>query len=278
MTAPAGAALPPPPDHADPMQRLLAIMARLRAPDGGCPWDLEQTHTTIAPYTIEEAYEVAEAVNQGDPQALKEELGDLLLQVVFQAQIAQDAGGFTFADVAEAISTKMIRRHPHVFAQADGRDSDGQVAAWEVIKAEERAAKGKAESVLDDVALALPALLRALKLQKRAARVGFDWTDPKDVFDKLREELAEFEAEFTAPTRDAARLEEELGDILFCAVNLARHLNVDPEAALRGTNAKFDTRFRFIEAALRAEGRSVEAASLAEMEALWQAAKRAPAL
>lgn len=274
MTAPAGAALPPPPDHADPMQRLLAIMARLRSPEGGCPWDLEQTHATIAPYTIEEAYEVAEAVSQGDPQALKEELGDLLLQVVFQAQIAQDAGGFTFADVAEAISTKMIRRHPHVFAQADGRDSDGQVAAWEVIKAEERAAKGKAESVLDDVALALPALLRALKLQKRAARVGFDWTDPKDVFDKLREELAEFEAEFTAPTRDAARLEEELGDILFCAVNLARHLNVDPEAALRGTNAKFDKRFRFIEAALRAEGRSVEAASLEEMEVLWQAAKR----
>ena len=136
MTAPAGAALPPPPDHADPMQRLLAIMARLRSPEGGCPWDLEQTHATIAPYTIEEAYEVAEAVNQGDPQALKEELGDLLLQVVFQAQIAQDAGDFTFADVAEAISTKMIRRHPHVFAQADGRDSHGQVAAWEVIKAE----------------------------------------------------------------------------------------------------------------------------------------------
>lgn len=270
--------LPAPPDHTDPMERLLAIMARLRSPEGGCPWDLEQTHATIAPYTIEEAYEVAEAVEQGDPQALKEELGDLLLQVVFQAQIAQDAGGFTFADVAEAISTKMIRRHPHVFAQADGRDSDGQVAAWEVIKAEERAAKAKAgpASVLDDVALALPALLRALKLQKRAARVGFDWTDPKDVFDKLREELGEFEEEFTAPTRDAARLEEELGDILFCAVNLARHLNVDPEAALRGTNAKFDKRFRFIEAALRAEGRSVEAASLAEMEALWQAAKRVP--
>ncbi len=270
----------PPPDHADPMQRLLAIMARLRDPEAGCPWDLEQSHATIAPYTIEEAYEVADAVAEGDPQALKEELGDLLLQVVFQAQISQDAGGFTFADVADSIATKMIRRHPHVFTAPDGRDADGQVAAWEVIKAEERAAKATEGpgSVLDGVARALPALLRALKLQKRAARVGFDWTDPNDVFDKLREELGEFEQEFTAPTRNPARLEDELGDILFCAVNLARHLNIDPEAALRSTNAKFEKRFRFIETALTADGKSVEGASLAEMEALWQAAKGEKAL
>ena len=261
----------PPTDR--PIDQLLAIMARLRDPDGGCPWDIEQTFASIAPYTIEEAYEVADAIQRGDLKDLKEELGDLLLQVVFHARMAEEDGLFGFEDVAQAISDKLLRRHPHVFGDASHRDSAEQTLAWETIKAEERAAKGRDASVLDDVPVGLPALTRALKLTKRAGRVGFDWPTVAEVMAKLAEEVAELSVELERGNVAAAR--EELGDLLFVCANLARKLDVEPEDVLRGANAKFTRRFQFIERSLAAQDRTPEQASLQEMEELWTAAKRA---
>jgi MazG family protein len=256
--------------------RLLAVMARLRDPDGGCPWDVQQTFRTIAPYTIEEAYEVADAIERGDPEALKEELGDLLLQVVFHARMAEEDGLFDFAAVATGIADKMTRRHPHVFADAQVASAAAQTRAWEAHKAAERAGKappgGPPASVLDDVALALPALSRAQTLQRRAARVGFDWPEVTPVLDKIEEELAELRHEI-ATGGAAERLEDELGDLLFAVTNLARHLDVDAEAALRRASGKFERRFHAVEATLAAAGRALAEASLDEMEAAWQAAK-----
>ena len=258
-----------------PMFRLIEIMARLRDPDGGCPWDLEQTFATIAPYTVEEAYEVADAIERGDLNDLRDELGDLLLQVVFHARMAEEAGAFDFASVAEAINDKMVRRHPHVFGEVRHRDAAEQTEAWEAIKAQERSAKAGAEpaSLLDDVPVGLPALTRAVKLSKRAARVGFVWPSAVEVLAKLHEEVAELEAEVAAGDIEKAR--QELGDVLFVCANLARELDVDPESALRTTNAKFVRRFQFIEAELAARGSSPEASNLEEMDALWEAAKAA---
>jgi MazG family protein len=258
-----------------PIDRLLGIMARLRSPEGGCPWDLEQTFATIAPYTIEEAYEVAEAIEHGDMAQLKDELGDLLFQVVFYAQMARENGDFDFDAIARAIADKMVRRHPHVFVRDDGRDAAGQVEAWEETKARERAAKadsGAGPGILDGVARTLPPMTRALKLQRRAARVGFDWDRPETVLDKLAEEAGEI-AEEIRTDAPFDRLEDEMGDLLFVCVNLARKLEVDPERALKRANGKFERRFRHIETELRASGRSAEEATLDEMEALWQAAK-----
>jgi MazG family protein len=262
----------PPPADRDPLARLIAIMARLRDPGGGCPWDLEQTFATIAPYTVEEAYEVADAVQRGDLADLKEELGDLLLQVVYHARMAQETGAFDFQDVAEAICDKMIRRHPHVFAEVRHRDAAEQTVAWEAIKAEERKRKAERPSVLDGVPTGLPAMTRAVKLTARAARVGFDWPSTDEVLDKLREELAELEAEIDVGDRAKAR--EELGDLLFVCANLARKLDVEPEDALRAANAKFARRFAYIEAALEKTGRTPDQSDLAEMDGLWDEAKR----
>lgn len=251
---------------------LLEIMRRLRSPDGGCPWDLEQSFATIAPYTIEEAYEVFAAIEDKDWPALKDELGDLLFQVVFHARMAEEDGLFDFGGVVEAVTAKMIRRHPHVFAAA-GRPADtgAQTAAWEELKAVERGAKGP-KGVLDDVPLALPALTRAEKLQKRLSSVGFDWHSAKLVLDKVAEEAAEIveAVDCGAPQDEVAG---EVGDLLFVVANLARHLKVDPEAALRTTNSKVERRWRWIEAQLAAEGRGPKDATLAELEALWQRAK-----
>jgi len=254
-----------------PIDHLKAIMARLRDPDGGCPWDVEQTFATIAPYTIEEAYEVADAIERGDFDELKSELGDLLFQVVFHARMAEEAGLFAFDDVVRAMSDKLIRRHPHVFAQEAARpDAVAQKLRWEDIKAAERVAKAQ-HGVLDDIPVGLPALARAAKLTKRAARVGFDWPSTDEVFDKLDEEVAELRAEIAAGDLDKAR--EEMGDLLFVVANLARKLGVEPEDALRGANAKFVRRFGFIETELTKDGRTPEQSDLAEMDALWDAAK-----
>jgi ATP diphosphatase len=254
------------------LARLLGIMARLRAPDG-CPWDQVQDFASIAPYTIEEAYEVADAIAQGpQPAVLLDELGDLLFQVVYHAQMAQEAGWFGFGDVAQAISEKMIRRHPHVFGEAAARDAAAQTTAWEVQKASERAARAET-GTLAGVPVGLPALTRAAKLTRRAARVGFDWPDAGQVLDKLEEEAAELRAEL--PAMDPARLQDEVGDLFFVVANLARKLDLDPETCLRAANAKFERRFGSVEAGLAAGGRSPADASLDEMEALWQAAKRA---
>lgn len=263
----------PPPDDPDPLRRLIAIMARLREPDDGCAWDLEQTFATIAPYTVEEAYEVADAIERGDLAELKDELGDLLLQVVFHARMAEEDGAFDFDDVARAICDKMIRRHPHVFGAASHRTAAEQTTAWEAIKAEERAAAAKPSGVLGGVPVGLPALTRAVKLTRRAARVGFTWSHAHEVLAKLREEVGELEAEVEAG--DAARLRDELGDVLFVCANIGRMLEIDPEDALRGANAKFVRRFSAIEAALAADGRTPEQSDLAEMDALWNAAKAA---
>jgi ATP diphosphatase len=259
----------------EPLPRLLAVMAWLRDRQHGCPWDIDQTFQTIAPYTIEEAYEVADAIERNDMPALKEELGDLLLQVVYHAQIAHEAHAFGFADVAAAIAEKMIDRHPHVFGDATIDTSEAQTVSWEARKAAERAAKQTAQpsGALDGVARALPALLRAEKIQKRASRVGFDWADTAPVIDKIEEELGELRAEITAGTVDQARLTDELGDVLFAVANLARHCKVDPEAALRATNDKFERRFGYIERQLAAQGRKPTDATLDEMESLWQDAK-----
>jgi MazG family protein len=256
-----------------PIDRLLAIMAALRDPQAGCPWDLEQSFATIAPYTIEEAYEVADAIARGDLADLKDELGDLLLQVVFHARIAEEQGDFRFDDVAEAICNKMVRRHPHVFGDATALSVQDQSQAWEDIKSRERADKGRAASILDDVPVALPALTRAVKLSKRAARVGFVWTSTQDVLEKLDEELDELRVEIRAG--DRVKTHEELGDLLFVCANLARDLDIDPEEALRTANAKFTRRFQFIEAALGREGRTPAQSDLEEMETLWRAAKAA---
>ncbi len=267
-----------------PLDRLLAIMARLRDPERGCPWDREQDFATIAPYTIEEAYEVADAIARGDMPGLKDELGDLLFQVVFHARIAEEAGHFAFDDVAAAIADKMVRRHPHVFGQARIASAAAQSEAWEIHKASERRARAEAagarDSVLDGVALALPALLRAAKIQSRAARIGFDWpgsgwAGARPVIAKLAEEIAELEAELDGARSgavDPEKVEDEMGDVLFAAANLARKLDLDPEAALRRATAKFERRFRALEAlaAERGAGRDLDA-----LEALWQEVKRA---
>jgi len=258
------------------MERLLAVMQQLRNPQGGCPWDLEQNFATIAPYTIEEAYEVADAIERQDMAALKDELGDLLLQVVFHAQMAREAGSFDFEAVAAAIAEKMVRRHPHVFGDVRVETADAQTVAWEEHKESERRAKAAAEgrdaSVLDGVAAGLPALMRAVKLQRRAARVGFDWPQAADVLIKIDEELAEIKEEMRR-NESPDRIRDEIGDLLFAVVNLARHLAVDPEAALRHANAKFERRFRQIEAELARSGRNPAEAGLDELEALWQRVK-----
>jgi len=258
------------------IESLLEIMRRLRDPQNGCPWDREQTFATIAPYTIEEAYEVAGAIEDGDWPALKDELGDLLFQVVFHARMAEERGLFAFDDVVAAVCEKMLRRHPHVFAAAGGiADAEAQTVAWEEHKRRERAAKPH-QGLLDDVPRALPALLRAVKLQKRASTVGFDWDSAPKVVEKIVEEAGEI-AEAHAAGAGPEKIEEEFGDLLFAAANLARHMKIDPEAALRGANAKFTRRFKAIEAALAAKGRTTAEASLEEMEALWQEAKRGEA-
>jgi MazG family protein len=260
----------------EPMARLLAVMAWLRDRQHGCPWDVDQTFRTIAPYTIEEAYEVADAIERDDLGALKEELGDLLLQVVYHAQMAHETGAFGFADVASAIAEKMVDRHPHVFGDARVATAEAQTVSWEARKAAERAAKragAEPTGALDGVARALPALLRAEKIQKRAARVGFDWKQTDPVIDKIEEELGELRAELEAGNVDQARLTDELGDVLFAVANLARHCKIDPEAALRATNDKFERRFRHIERRLAEAGRKPADATLEEMEALWQEAK-----
>jgi MazG family protein len=266
------------PDKRYALDDLLAVMARLRDKDTGCPWDVAQSFVTIAPYTIEEAYEVADAIARDDLDALKDELGDLLLQVVYHAQMASEDRRFDFGDVADAITRKMIRRHPHVFGDAD-RNAFLTDGTWQRIKAEQKAERGEARggSRLDDVPLALPALTRAVKLQKRAAAVGFDWPDLAPVLAKAEEEIAELKAAIA--DRDGAqgqtRVAEEFGDLLFVMANIARHLKVDPEAALRSANDKFVRRFNSIEAALAKEGRTPEDASLEEMDQLWDEAKAA---
>ena len=255
---------------------LLTLMAQLRDPDTGCPWDVQQDFASIAPYTIEEAYEVADAIARGDIADLRDELGDLLLQVVFHARIAEEAGHFDFTAVASVISDKLVRRHPHVFGDQGKISAATQSASWESLKAAERAAnaarKGRLESILDGVPLPFPALLRAYKLQQRAARVGFDWSELTPVAAKVEEEWGELTAEIDKAS-DQARLTEEVGDLLFAVVNLARHLEIDPEAALRAGNAKFERRFRAVEDGFREKGRQMAAASLEDMEVLWNAAK-----
>jgi nucleoside triphosphate diphosphatase len=254
--------------------RLLEIMAALRTPGSGCPWDLAQSFATIAPYTLEEAYEVADAIARGDLAGLKDELGDLLLQVVFHARMAEEQGAFDFGGVVEGITAKLIRRHPHVFADAQGRTAEAVKRLWERIKADEKAARGEAaEGALTGVPLALPALTRALKLQEKAGRVGFDWNDARAVLAKIREEADEIDAALDAGARDDAAA--EIGDLLFALDNHARQLDADPEAVLRATNAKFERRFAAIESALAARGKTPKDATLAEMDTLWDAAKAA---
>jgi ATP diphosphatase len=265
-------------DASRDIARLLEIMAALRAPGGGCPWDIEQTFETIAPYTLEEAYEVADAIASGDLADLREELGDLLLQVVFHARMAEEQGAFDFGGVVEAITAKLIRRHPHVFGDARGLTADEVKLSWDRIKAEEKAerrARGKVEAAgaLAGVPAGMPALTRALKLQQKAGKVGFDWNDPLAVLAKIREEADEIEAEIVRG--DKTRAGAEVGDLMFAVVNLARHLDADPEAVLRATNRKFERRFAFIEAALAERGTTPARSTLAEMDALWNAAKAA---
>ncbi|TGQ56091.1 nucleoside triphosphate pyrophosphohydrolase [Mesorhizobium sp. M1C.F.Ca.ET.193.01.1.1] len=267
------------------ISRLVEIMAALRAPKTGCPWDIEQNFSTIAPYTIEEAYEVADAIARGDLDDLREELGDLLLQVVYHAQMAEEAGEFAFGDVIEAITTKMIRRHPHVFGDEKARSAGMAKGMWEKIKAAEKAGKRNAriargldpedhgKGYLDSVPVALPALTRALKLQEKAARVGFDWSEAAPILDKIEEEIGELREALAGG--DAAPIKDEFGDLLFAVVNLGRHLKLDAEAALSGTNEKFRSRFHYVERALEAKDSSLEEATLDEMEALWQQAKSA---
>lgn len=269
--------MPRPAPSADlpPMERLLAIMARLRDRQDGCPWDQEQTFETIAPYTVEEAYEVADAVERGDLSDLKEELGDLLLQVVFHSRMAQERGAFDFADVARAINDKMVRRHPHVFADETYGSLAEQKQGWEALKAAERAGKsaGGVASLLDDVPVGLPGLTRAVKLSKRAATVGFVWPSVEDVVAKLHEEVGELLDEVRAGDLEKAR--HELGDVLFVVANLARTLAIDPEDAIRYTNAKFVRRFKDVERRLAERGKTPDQSDLAEMDALWEAVKAA---
>jgi MazG family protein len=264
-------------DAATAFRDLARIMARLRDPVSGCPWDLEQDFATIAPYTIEEAYEVADAIERADMGELRDELGDLLFQVMFHSRMAEEQGAFALADVVAAINDKMIRRHPHVFGgEGDGRSADEQTVAWEAVKAAERASKAGGDappSALDGVARALPALLRAEKLQKRAARTGFDWTETPPIFDKLEEEIAEVKEAIASGDADA--VEDEVGDLLFVVANLARRLSVDPEQALRKANAKFERRFRAMEQASKADAVEFASLTLDEQEAYWQRVKKA---
>ena len=255
--------------------RLIEIMAALRTPGSGCPWDLQQTFQTIAPYTLEEAYEVADAIARGNLADLKDELGDLLLQVAYHARMAEEQGAFAFGDVVETVCAKMVRRHPHVFADAEGQTAEHVKGLWERIKTQEKAERGEAEpgGALAGIPVALPALTRALKLQDKAGQVGFDWNDPRAVLAKIREEADEIEAELDRADTDCAAA--EVGDLLFAVVNLARHLNADPEGILRQTNLKFERRFASIERALAARGQTPKDASLAEMDALWDEAKAA---
>jgi nucleoside triphosphate diphosphatase len=262
--------------------RLLEIMAALRTPGSGCPWDIEQSFDSIAPYTIEEAYEVADAIQRGDLIDLRDELGDLLLQVVFHARMAEEAGAFAFGDVVEAITSKMIRRHPHVFGEVGARDPAAVKGLWAEIKQQEKSARAQARStaglppeargLLSDIPVQLPALARAVKLQAKASTVGFDWNDAKLVLAKIREEIDEVEAELDRG--DRAAVAGEIGDLVFALANLARHLDVDPEAALRGTNAKFERRFSYIEQSLEQQGIALADAGLETMDALWVEAKR----
>jgi ATP diphosphatase len=266
--------------------RLLEIMAALRTPTTGCPWDLEQDFASIVPYTIEEAYEIADAIERNDLEDLRDELGDLLLQVVFHAQMASETGAFSFGDVVEAITTKMVRRHPHVFGNARAEDGGMAKGQWERIKAEEKAekrarrlarglpAEDHGTGYLDSVPVNMPALTRALKLQQKAATVGFDWAEAEPILAKIEEEIDEFRAALKA--NDAAAKADEFGDVLFSLVNLGRHLDLDPESALQGTNAKFRHRFHAIERVLEADNRTLGDSSLDEMEALWQHAKTLP--
>jgi len=251
-------------------------MARLRDPVDGCPWDQEQTFATIAPYTVEEAYEVADAIQRNDLADLKDELGDLLFQVIFHARMAEEQGAFNFEDVARAINDKMIRRHPHVFAEETYASLAHQKQGWEALKAAERKDKGRSSSLLDDVPVGLPALTRAVKLSKRAAGVGFVWPTIHDVLGKLHEEVGELEAEIAAGDLEKAR--QEMGDVLFVVANLARTLDVDPEDSLRFTNAKFARRFQYIEGELAKRGKTPDQSNLAEMDALWDEAKTAERL
>jgi len=260
------------------LDRLLTVMARLRDPEGGCPWDLQQDFKTIAPYTIEEAYEVAEAIDRHDMEALKDELGDLLLQVVFHARMAEEEEQFDFEAVAKGIADKLIRRHPHVFGDQNVESAAAQTAAWEEQKAAERLALAEAEgrvpSVLDGVSIALPGLTRAVKLGRRAARVGFDWQEVGGVLSKIEEEIGELRSEMNSGGH-AERLEDEIGDLLFSIANLARHLSVEPEAAIRRANRKFEARFHHLEARLREQRRQPQDADAEELERLWDDAKRA---
>jgi len=255
------------------LDRLITIMRQLRDPETGCPWDIEQDFTTIAPYTIEEAYEVADAIQRNDTDDIRDELGDLLLQVVFQAQIAEEAGLFSLIDVAKSISDKMVARHPHVFGN-DGRpDVDEQSVRWEDIKAAERARRGQT-GVLDDVAAGLSPMLRSLKLQKRAARVGFDWKHIDPVIEKMTEEMNELRHEVVTDERDEARIKDEVGDVLFVAVQLALKSGVDPETALMNCNSKFERRFKYIEQSAEKNNKNIHDMSLDEMQAFWDQAKR----
>jgi len=259
---------------ADGLAELLQIMARLRDPDGGCPWDLEQDFSSIAPYTLEEAYEVAEAIQRNDPADLCDELGDLMFQVIFHAQIAKEKGWFDIADVLAAINGKLVRRHPHVFGDEKIADARAQSEAWEQHKTRERAAKGAAtDSALDGVPLALPALVRAQKIQRRAARAGFDWDSIKGVIAKLDEELDELKQALAAQ-ESAERVQEELGDLLFSGVNLARFLEADAETLLRNASCKFESRFRLVERQVEQERRKMSDCTLDELEQYWQAAKQ----
>lgn len=256
----------------DNIKKLLGIMATLRDPKDGCAWDVEQTFETVAPYTVEEAYEVAEAIDNNDMHGLKDELGDLLFQVVFHARMAEEAGEFDFSDVVDAIAEKMVRRHPHVFAGETFRTAEEQTVAWEAQKAEERAEK-KQKSILDGVTVGLPALTRAIKLQNRAARVGFDWPETMQVIDKLNEEMAELSEELVANQQNQAKIEEEFGDMMFVYANLARHLKINPEQALKNANNKFINRFKKIEQYIENKQKSFDQYSLDELEELWVKAK-----
>lgn len=275
----------------EPLQQLLSVMEKLRNPEGGCPWDIEQNFTTIAPYTLEEAYEVVDAISRKDWRNLEEELGDLLLQVVFHAQMAKEQSLFDFDDVARGIVEKMIRRHPHIFHRQDFEgdtseiNSQGVLNNWETIKKAEKASKGEnTKGVLSGIPAGMPALVRAEKLQRKAGKVGFDWNDPKAVIAKLREELDELEAELEVESdknlnekqekKSHEAQQEELGDVLFCVVNLARHLDIDCEMALRSCNQKFENRFNYIETTLNENEKTFQDSTLDEMEALWQEAKK----
>ena len=259
-------------DKVEQLQNIISIMAKLRDPDTGCPWDVKQDFASIAPYTIEEAYEVADAIESGDRAALCDELGDLLLQVVFHARIAEEEGSFTLADVARSISNKMINRHPHVFGGEKTPDVDQQRQSWEDIKKAERAAKGQ-KGILTDIPVSMPPMQRAIKLQKRAASVGFDWPDISRIIDKMYEEAAELTAELESKPQNKQRLTDEIGDLLFVAVNLARKAGVDPETALIGCNKKFEQRFNYIEQQCDSRNKSLSDSTLEEMEKLWQEAK-----